>query len=738
MSFPRLMRILLLLLILAAALGWLAWGRLLAAQGISELSWQGLALSRQGLTLEAVQAQRDGADGSRLRVQGTQLFLRWPRAHDGQWQLDELRAGALQANWQPGTRLDPQPSDPQALLDGLRWVPRQVAIDDLAIELPCAVGRCAMHGSLQLDATAQPAALHLDLSQGERRLVLTGNIRQNQGEWQLSGEATFDQQPWLTLNSQLQANTPTPRWSGSLQVAQMADTRLLFLWLNQWLPADERLLHAEAALSFAGDWQLTLAAADDPLDLRRLQQGSGTFNLQAQLHSPQLRQQSLQAQGVALDLRLQGQLAEQRLQLTVQAPSSLALKSLRVGDAFSAKSLRAELAGLVLQVGEPQRPLALAGPLQLRVGSLQQAQVHPLGWQFKGDVQAALDRQTLRGTLSNDAGLSATLQGSHDQSGEQDGALALSAGFAEIFFRAGNPLSKTLVAWPPLLEFANGRLLSTAKLRSVPSKALELDLGLQFKGLDGIYDRSELRGLAGQLDLTLRGQRLVLESSDLSLQQANPGLPIGPLQFRGRYAATLAKPAAGQLSWSNARSGLFGGEAWLEPGQLDLSQPSQRLPVHLKDLQLAEIFRVYPADGLAGRGALGGQLPLLIDAQGVRVERGSLAASAPGYLQFRSEKIRALGRSNPGMQLVVDALDDFHYDLLDSAVGYDERGKLTLALRLQGRNPDLEKGRPINLNVNLEEDVPALLTSLQLTDKVSETIRQRVQERLRQRNVPAP
>jgi len=34
--------------------------------------------------------------------------------------------------------------------------------------------------------------------------------------------------------------------------------------------------------------------------------------------------------------------------------------------------------------------------------------------------------------------------------------------------------------------------------------------------------------------------------------------------------------------------------------------------------------------------------------------------------------------------------------------------------------------------------VPALLTSLQLTDKVSETIRQRVQERLRQRNVPAP
>lgn len=320
----------------------------------------------------------------------------------------------------------------------------------------------------------------------------------------------------------------------------MADTRPLFIWLSQWQPADERLLHAEAALRFAADWQLTLAAAENPLDLSRLQQGNGTFSLQARLQTPQLQHQALQARGVDLDARLQGRFADERLQLTLQAPSSLALASLRVGDDFSVKTLRAELAGLVLQVGDPQRPLALDGPLQLRVDSLQQAQLHPLGWQFKGDVQAALDRQTLRGTLSNDAGLSATLQGSYDQSGDQAGALALSASFAEIFFRAGNPLSKTLVAWPPLLEFANGRLQGKASLRSAPAKALVLDLGLQFKGVDGIYDRSELRGLGGQLDVRLRGQQLTLDTADLGLQQANPGLPVGPLQFRGRYVATLA------------------------------------------------------------------------------------------------------------------------------------------------------------------------------------------------------
>ncbi|MBD9413691.1 YdbH domain-containing protein [Pseudomonas sp. PDM16] len=734
MSFPRLMRILLLLLILTAALGWLAWGRLLASQGISELSWQGLDLSRAGLALDSLQMRREGADGSRLALQAQQLFLSWPGTYDGQRQFDEFRARMLQVSWQPGTQIDPQPTDPQAWLDSLHWIPRRVDVAELFMDLPCAAGRCALRGGLQLDRTGPLATLNADLSQGERQMVINASARQNDGEWQLTGEASFDGKPWLTLDSRLQANTVTPRWSGSLQVARMADTRLLFLWLNQWLPADERLLHAEAALRFATDWQLVLAAADDPLDLRRLQHGSGTFNLQVRLQSPRISQQSLQMKDIDVDLRLHGQLADERLRLALQAPSSVALSNLGVAEVFTAKALRAELAGLVLHVGDPQRPLLLEGPLRLGVGSLLQAQVHPLGWQFKGDVKVALDRQTLGGTLSNDAGMSVVLQGNHERSGE----LALAADLGEIFFRAGNPLSKTLVAWPPLLEFANGRLVGAASLRSTPSKALNVDLGLQLKGLDGIYDRSELSGLAGRLDMRLRGQQLTLETSDLSLQQANPGLPVGPLQFRGRYAATLDQPVAGQLSWSRAHTGLFKGEAWLEPGQIDLGQPSQRLLLNLKGLQLDEIFRVYPAEGLAGRGSLTGELPMSIDARGVRIERGVLGATAPGYLQFRSEKIRALGRSNPSMQLVADALDDFHYDLLDSSVGYDERGKLTLALRLQGRNPDLEKGRPINLNVNLEEDVPALLTSLQLTDKVSETIRQRVQERLRQRNVPAP
>ena len=78
-------------------------------------------------------------------------------------------------------------------------------------------------------------------------------------------------------------------------------------------------------------------------------------------------------------------------------------------------------------------------------------------------------------------------------------------------------------------------------------------------------------------------------------------------------------------------------------------------------------------------------------------------------------------------------LEDFHYDLLGSSLDYDQSGTLRLGMRLQGRNPAIEQGRPIHFNINLEEDIPTLLASLQLTDKVNEIIKQRVQQRMLER-----
>src|SRR5690606_998319 len=153
-----------------------------------------------------------------------------------------------------------------------------------------------------------------------------------------------------------------------------------------------------------------------------------------------------------------------------------------------------------------------------------------------------------------------------------------------------------------------------------------------------------------------------------------------------------------------------------------------------EEIDLARLLAEHPSSDITGTGRLSGRLPLTLSDKGVTLSEGRLAALAPGgQLQYRSPRAAALGESNPGMKIITEALDDFHYSVLASEVTYEDSGRLLLALRLQGSNPAVEGGRQINFNINLEEDLPALLASLQLSNQISDRIKRRVQEKLRQR-----
>src|SRR5690606_34603654 len=161
----------------------------------------------------------------------------------------------------------------------------------------------------------------------------------------------------------------------------------------------------------------------------------------------------------------------------------------------------------------------------------------------------------------------------------------------------------------------------------------------------------------------------------------------------------------------------------------------QQLTLQLSRIDLTKLLQQHPTTDLTGNGLISGTIPLLFSRSGVSVEDGYIAAESPGgQLQYRPAAAQNMAATNPGMKVMLTALDDFHYSVLSSKVSYDTHGKLLLALQLQGNNPALEDGRPINLNINLEEDIPALITSLQLSSQISDKIKQRVQQRLQQQS----
>lgn len=639
-------------------------------------------------------------------------------------------------------------------------------------------------GQLSAPDLSQAAALQDWLSQwalaADAQLPSAPRAAQLSASWQLqlpSGALSLEQLRRASGQVEASANLPQP-WSiagiGRVQGSFASAARAAEgQWLAEQLEADLRLEQIPAqwlstlpsgihpdSLHLRIQPSSPLAALPEqlaerslPLALSLTSSGASQFDLQAKLAlanaapwaaqlgeaqlkltSPSVALGDWQLRNLQTTLNFNAYVDAEQLRLDLSKGTQLKLGEL-LGGALRLRQLSASTESLQLQAQHQAGTLqtwSLHGPITLAIQRLEQTTLKPQGWHWQGMLVASQQQLELSGQLSADAGLQLAVQLQHNS----NQGLQLQTQLSEVFLRAGNPLSQTLVDWPALLDLNNGRLSGNASLSLAPnSDSPNIQLELNGKGLAGIYDRSELSGLDAQLKLRLDQRQLQLALTQLRAEQINPGMPIGPVLLSGTYTATRKQPSKGLLKVQQAQAAVMGGLLRLDPGQWNLQQNKLLFPLQLQGLDLNQLFTLYPAEGLAGSGLIDGQLPLSISPAGIEIEQGQVLVRAPGgHLEFHSERINALGRSNPAMQLVTQSLADFHFSTLSSQVDYDRHGKLLLALRLEGRNPAIEQGRPIHFNINLEEDIPNLLASLQLTDKVNEIIQQRVQQRMLQRN----
>ena len=703
---------------------------------VGSLHWQQLPGNAASLAAELQQG------GQRLALDGTL------RPEQDAWRLalkadlDGERLADLDASWAPAERhwrgSLASPGVPP--LDAVRaWLAPWLPTPTLPISLPEA-GRLRLSWDSTLGGDGPwPDWPALRDSHGELELAMQlpqpwplPGLGTLQGDLQLQAAATAPGQ-WRprVLDGDLYLADLYGDWLQALPVGLRPASLRLGLQPDDSAPGAVRLdLRGKGASDLRLQGVLALVEGE------ALSLALSQARLQAQV--PDLQLPGLRLGKAALDLPLDGEIGQAAASLRLGKGAKLSLGSLAGPQGLKAAKLgaTADKASLALgyAAGQPFS-LGFDGAVQLSVGELRQAHLKPLAWSYQGQLGAGLAQQQLKGRLQNSGGLAADVELRH----QADGSLELTAQLPEFFLRSGNPLAASLADWPALLSLNNGRLQARAQWRLPPGQgAQQLDLTLNGRGLEGVYDRSEIHGLDGEAKLQLRGSQLTLQLPGLRVEQLNPGVLLGPLQFQGGYSASLDQPLAGRLDWRQAELKLFGGRAWLDGGTLQLARENPAQSLHLQGVLLEEILKAYPAEGLAGNGILDGELPLLLGPGGLRIQGGQVAARLPGTLQFRSEKIRALGQSNPAMQLVATMLDDFRYERLASRVDYAEGGRLLLALAISGHNPALEQGRPVNLNVNLEENIPDLLTSLQLSDRVSDTIRKRVQERLRNQSPAAP
>ncbi len=741
------------------------WVQLLQQNGIETLSWKGIALSTDGLALEDLEVRQSGPSGD-LVVTGKKLEASWLWPEEGwQPQWHHLKARQLRVDWYPEKKSQKPVSQSGQQISSPTlpsWLPAEIEIRQFNATAPCGADRCTLSGSLSMNSTpstqAQPEMTRRLLVQarvskpwpvpgiGQVKGDLEAELLVEQGHWhpqrlqtdlELSQPGKWVQslpEPWrpellsLAIRS---AETMPPPASGSPLSEGSGSPDLLPLQLSLHSSGGAEVnADSHLAITTSAPWVIRLGETRLDASYPELT-AAGWVLIQPRVRAVVTGWLSTTTASLVFD---------QSTKLKVARLSPVTGRATGTNNKLQVDSLGIQMAGTRLHARYQQVPpafekLALSGPVVVKAGQIQHPQLQPLAWVFNGNIDSNFHKTRVKGLLRAGSGTTANL----DVDFPYQGPVHLNGKMRVSGEDEAEALSRVLADWPPLLDVSGGTVSADINLHQSLQRAqprnLNLSAGLTFVEWSGLYDRTAWEGVNGSINIQLQDSELSIDTQELTIEQVNPGLPLGPIQLAGNYQAPLAELSRGTLTFEKAFSEALGGEIHVQPGSWDLAQAPVTIPVELQQLSLTRLLQLYPAEGLAGTGILSGTVPVLFDPlTGIEIDRGRIDALKPGgRLQLTADRLKALASQNETMKVVTRALEDFHYSVLDSGIDYDGDGTLVLTLHLKGRNPEVGDGRPVVLNINLEENIPALLKSLQLSGNVSERVKDRVRNLLERR-----
>jgi hypothetical protein len=306
----------------------------------------------------------------------------------------------------------------------------------------------------------------------------------------------------------------------------------------------------------------------------------------------------------------------------------------------------------------------------------------------------------------------------------------------------------TRLTWKKLLPLASfpldvtaGRLSATASLAwgpdggtHDPSAALQHGSAtITLEQLSGQYENIVVQGLTTTLHLQAAGADTLTmpEAARVTIAAVQTGVEVTELSLDLQLG--LTPPAT--LPWialRNISAAVFGGQLTSEGAQFDVAHLDQTLVIKAAQLDLQQLLHLEQHKGLEGTGVLDGVIPVHFTPTGVQVHNGVLEARPPGgILRYHPGLETAQDGAPSASQLsfVLQALSNLHYNVLKLEVQYKEDGTLDLAARLEGKNPDWQQGRPVHLNLTVQENIPVLLKSLRIVQGIEQSLQEHFQRR---------
>jgi hypothetical protein len=256
------------------------------------------------------------------------------------------------------------------------------------------------------------------------------------------------------------------------------------------------------------------------------------------------------------------------------------------------------------------------------------------------------------------------------------------------------------------------------------------DEDVELKSLAGKYDSYSFTGLDGHFLATGSGKDISLSWDKLAVDAVNVGLPIRKLSVQGR----IHLPGDGGLEvhLENLGSDVLGGTISSKQIDIDLARAHNPFVIELRNIDAVQLVKLQNQEGLYADGILDGYLAADWAEDGLYISDGMLKARPPGGLirYLGNDTVRGMASSNQAVRMALNILSDFHYQQMQIGINAQADGNTKLGIHLKGQNPSYENGRPIEFNLNVEQNILKLLQSLSMSNRISERLEKKIQKQM--------
>ncbi|MBT3196282.1 MAG: hypothetical protein HN344_01055 [Gammaproteobacteria bacterium] len=206
-----------------------------------------------------------------------------------------------------------------------------------------------------------------------------------------------------------------------------------------------------------------------------------------------------------------------------------------------------------------------------------------------------------------------------------------------------------------------------------------------------------LEQLSTQLDFSSLTPLQSRGEQQINIGQLDAGVPINDIEAIVRLQADKTL-AIKQIQWP-----FSGGTFSVQDTEFSPDHDPPPFTVTIRDLDLSTLSKMVQLEGLEVNGTLNGAIPIAFIDGKVVIQQAEVKTRQPGLLRFRATAAAAaLQQGGESSRLLIQALENFHYQQLRITINGELEGNVVVGIHLSGSNPELYDGYPVELNFNVE------------------------------------